>query len=237
MCLYIKILENKLDKEYYVYLCFVDNVLRYVGKGTGDRFKHCNSGKSTCALLNRDYFNDCKFNIVIYKDGFTEKDALAAEKELIDLHSMTLYNVSNNTDRKQDKPTPAKTTHELNSWLIDKGILRMTTLKQDDGSVVSFTASDKLLYSVIYERFITFKQKGGDYYETNKQIAEMIGMDEKTVSRGLHKLSKCGLFVIKKIKYKNFPKNIYVSVKAPSSILPEITEKQLDIVNNLNYNT
>lgn len=226
-----------MNKEYYVYLCFVDNVLRYVGKGTGDRFKHCNSGKSTCALLNRDYFNDCKFNIVIYKDGLTEKDALAAEKELIDLHSRTLYNVSNNTDRKQDKPTPAKTTHELNSWLIDKGILRMTTLKQDGGSVVSFTASDKLLYSVIYERFITFKQKGGDYYETNKQIAEMIGMDEKTVSRGLHKLSKCGLFVIKKIKYKNFPKNIYVSVKAPSSILPEITEKQLDIVHNLNYNT
>ena len=65
----------------------------------------------------------------------------------------------------------------------------------------------------------------------------MIGMDEKTVSRGLHKLSKCGLFVIKKIKYNNFPKNIYVSVKAPSSILPEITEKQLDIVHNLNYNT
>ena len=55
----------------------MDNVLRYVGKGTGDRFKHCNSGKSTCALLNRDYFNDCKFNIVIYKDGLTEKDALA----------------------------------------------------------------------------------------------------------------------------------------------------------------
>ena len=226
-----------MNKEYYVYLCFVDNVLRYVGKGTGDIFKHCNSGKSTCALLNRDYFNGCKFNIVIYKDGLAEKDALAVEKELIDLHSMTLYNVFNNTDRKQDKPTPVKTTHELNSWLIDKSILRMTTLRQDDGAIVSFTASDKLLYSVIYERFIAFKQKGGYYYETNKQIAEMIGMDEKTVSRGLHKLSKCGLFVIKKIKYKNFPKNIYVSVKAPSSILPEITEKQLDIVNNLNYNT
>ena len=49
----------------------MDNVLRYVGKGTGDRFKHCNSGKSTCALLNRDYFNDCK---VLLEELMKEKD-------------------------------------------------------------------------------------------------------------------------------------------------------------------
>jgi len=45
------------EKIYYIYAAYVDGVLRYIGKGSGDRYKHCTSGRSSCVDLNIDLFN------------------------------------------------------------------------------------------------------------------------------------------------------------------------------------
>ena len=38
----------KEKRSYYVYQALVDGVVKYVGNGKGNRYKHCNSGMSSC---------------------------------------------------------------------------------------------------------------------------------------------------------------------------------------------
>lgn len=92
MYLYILILENKLNKEYYVYLCFVDNVLRYVGKGKKDRYKHCTSGHSHVEQLNLAVAEGLDVYVIIYKKNMCDKEASKLEKFMISKHKGTLYN-------------------------------------------------------------------------------------------------------------------------------------------------
>lgn len=79
--------------KHYVYFCYVDGVLRYIGEGKGDRWKHCNSGKSSCALLNKYHFSDCKIDVVKVHEGLSKEDALLLEREHIRAHKLKLWNM------------------------------------------------------------------------------------------------------------------------------------------------
>lgn len=68
---------------YYVYKCYVDDELRYIGMGKGNRYKHCNSGKSSCSELNRDFHEGKVFRIEKVKEKLTENAASELEMELI----------------------------------------------------------------------------------------------------------------------------------------------------------
>lgn len=85
-------------KDYYVYICFLFDEIVYVGKGTKDRIKHCNSGKSSNVRLNEAFFKHGKDSIRTVKvlEDCTEDQALKIEKHYIDLciqQGITLYNV------------------------------------------------------------------------------------------------------------------------------------------------
>lgn len=81
--------------NHYVYVCYVNNVAKYVGMGKGSRFKHCTSGKSSCAQLNRDFFNEDKMSTVIVEEGLTRDDALLRESFIIsEIGIENLYNIS-----------------------------------------------------------------------------------------------------------------------------------------------
>lgn len=74
--------------KYYVYAAYgLDGELLYVGKGSGERYKHCNSGTSSNKNLNRYYFNngegDCITTKVV-KYFHTDEEALQYEKHLIE---------------------------------------------------------------------------------------------------------------------------------------------------------
>ena len=46
-----------MNTEYYVYGAYgIHGELLYIGYGKGDRYKHCNNGKSSNKGLNRYYF-------------------------------------------------------------------------------------------------------------------------------------------------------------------------------------
>ena len=46
-----------MNKEYYVYGAYgLHGELLYIGKGSGNRYQHCNSGISSNKALNRYYF-------------------------------------------------------------------------------------------------------------------------------------------------------------------------------------
>ena len=75
---------DKLNKShYYVYIVLVDGELRYIGKGSGDRWKHSISGASSVPELNRDHFAGKYIEVRTLGERFTEAMAVEVERDLI----------------------------------------------------------------------------------------------------------------------------------------------------------
>lgn len=68
---------------YYVYVCHVDGVLRYIGMGKGSRFSHCVSGKSSCSQLNKDFHDGKELVVTKVAEKLTRADAQAIETDMI----------------------------------------------------------------------------------------------------------------------------------------------------------
>lgn len=82
-----------MNNEYYVYVCFVDGDVKYIGMGKGDRYKHCTSGTSSCAELNRDFFTGKELRVEIIHHSLTKNEAAYKEAEVIAQYDFTqLYN-------------------------------------------------------------------------------------------------------------------------------------------------
>mgnify|MGYP005864289791 CR=1 FL=1 len=82
----------KPPRGYYVYKCFVDGILRYVGMGKNNRIKHCGSGKSHVIQLNKDFFEGSVITTEKIFENLTEKEAAIKERKLIRENFDTLYN-------------------------------------------------------------------------------------------------------------------------------------------------
>jgi hypothetical protein len=80
-------------KDYYLYVCIVDGTLRYVGKGRNNRWKHCVSGTSSCAYLNRDFFLGKTLEVWV-SEYLPEKIALSTEANLLVSNRLQIYNKS-----------------------------------------------------------------------------------------------------------------------------------------------
>lgn len=73
--------------KYYVYVAYgVEEEVLYVGKGSGERYRHCLFGGSTNPDINRYYFQNGEFgSITVKKVKYfeTDEEALEHEKYLI----------------------------------------------------------------------------------------------------------------------------------------------------------
>lgn len=87
------------EKIYYVYAVFVDNALKYIGKGKGDRYLHTTSGCSHVYGLNESYFKGKLIEVGIIKENLEEREALELETGLIwgfgGAEDIALYNIQN----------------------------------------------------------------------------------------------------------------------------------------------
>jgi hypothetical protein len=82
--------------NYYVYVCYVDDVVRYVGQGRGNRWKHCTSGVSSCGQLNKSFHTEAKMEVLKVFEGLSKEESLQYEQECIDgLGLDNLYNKQN----------------------------------------------------------------------------------------------------------------------------------------------
>lgn len=81
-----KVLNEGLQNIYYVYKCFVGGELKYLGMGKGERYRHCNSGKSSCSELNRDFHAGKCLIVEKFSEGLLRSEAQWLETELIDKH-------------------------------------------------------------------------------------------------------------------------------------------------------
>lgn len=79
-----ELLSDKEQKVYYVYKTFVDGVLKYIGMGKGLRIKHCDSGKSSCSELNRDFHAGKRVTVEKFKENLTKNEAQWEEHYLIE---------------------------------------------------------------------------------------------------------------------------------------------------------
>lgn len=82
---------SKLEKH-YVYACYVDGELKYIGNGVGQRYKHCTSGASHVVELNRDLFAGKKLEVKKTHKNLTKSQAEDIEEELIRVNFDSLYN-------------------------------------------------------------------------------------------------------------------------------------------------
>lgn len=82
-----------MNNDYYVYVCHVDGVVKYVGMGKDERYKHCTSGTSSCAELNRDFFQGKKMEVVVAHNFMSKNEAAYKEAEVIESYPFEqLYN-------------------------------------------------------------------------------------------------------------------------------------------------
>jgi len=116
---------------------------------------------------------------------------------------------------------------------IDYRILGLQYIKDTNGNEKLFSLANRVLYAHLKVRFDFFKSRGEKYYDTNKAISATIGVDEKTVSRGLKFLQDTGLVKVKKEKWRNLPKNVYEDVtdvfnevKPSSTITPSTSQPE-----------
>lgn len=74
--------ESALDYYVYVVLDENDNVI-YVGKGSGDRYKHVISGRSHKKELNSLFIKGEVLKVLLFGDYDSEDESLYVEKQLI----------------------------------------------------------------------------------------------------------------------------------------------------------
>lgn len=79
-------------ERHYVYACYVDDELKYIGHGVGARFKHCTSGRSSCGELNRDFYAGKKIEVKKLHKGLSKAQAEEIEENLIRESFDSLYN-------------------------------------------------------------------------------------------------------------------------------------------------
>ena len=80
-----KSIVEKFSHRSYVYICYLNDQPVYVGKGTGKRYLHCTSGKSSNARLNKAVFeyglDAMSVNFIYY--NLDDWVALGLERDLI----------------------------------------------------------------------------------------------------------------------------------------------------------
>jgi DNA-binding MarR family transcriptional regulator len=94
-----KPLENSYTKPYYVYVCRLNGIPVYVGKGKGPRLLHCISGTSSNQQLNQALFEYGADALSVDKihENLSDEEAMTLERETINSlkeQGFSLFNVA-----------------------------------------------------------------------------------------------------------------------------------------------
>lgn len=84
--------------DWYVYIAKYDDKVVYIGKGKNERYKHLNSGISSCYHANKVHFSGGVIDVSIDSYFDSSEKALAHEKLLIDKMEPTWNVTFSNTE-------------------------------------------------------------------------------------------------------------------------------------------
>lgn len=142
---------EEVSKDFYVYGCYVDGVLKYVGKGKGIRYTHCTSGASTCTHLNRDFFAGRDMQVKKLKEGMTDEDAKELEKLLISIAGEGLYNVAGNSSN----------LGKYSSYTVPRNLLRATGIISKECVFVSLTLAENYYMCIFLINLFIIERRQG----------------------------------------------------------------------------
>ena len=97
-----------MSKNYYVYCAYgVNNEILYIGKGSGNRYQHCNSGISSNKALNRYYFANGEGACIKVRKLHTNlTNSEAIRLETLEIKSLQpLFNIVGVFDSNNSKPS------------------------------------------------------------------------------------------------------------------------------------
>ena len=97
-----------MNKEYYVYCAYgVNNEILYIGKGSGNRYQHCNNGISSNKALNRYYFANGEGACIKVRKLHTNlTNSEASRLETLEIKSLQpLFNIVGVFDSNNSKPS------------------------------------------------------------------------------------------------------------------------------------
>lgn len=190
-------------KEHYVYGCYVDGELKYIGKGKGSRYTHCTSGASTCPSLNKDFFSGRDMQVKKFKENLSDAESKELEKILIEIAGRDLYNVAGNTLQRQG----------LSSYSCPRKLFRANGVIAEDGSIVSFTQAEKMLYIYFLDKLV-YNKKTDYLCVTMDEISKELCLEKKTVLRGISKFLENKILEAFKDKKKTSSPWNYMNINA-----------------------
>ena len=117
-----------MQNQFYVYVCYINDVPAYVGKGKDKRYRHCTSGKSHNQKLNEalSKYGIKSFKVQVEYKNTTQQKAFQLERKLIEYFLLQGYELFNNDAETlwflaheipcrifYDEPIPAWVTEEI----------------------------------------------------------------------------------------------------------------------------
>lgn len=196
----------KINK-YYVYGAYVDGVLKYVGKGYGNRYKHCMSGKSTCEELNAAYRSGCIIDVQLLHGNLSESEAFTKENE--EIEKIGIENLWNKVKgwksvcSIEELPTN-NVSIDFNITLNGK-LLWRKSITGPNGLSVPLSSNDKIILAFMSTLTPPISI-------TNDDIARYTGIEPRTVLRSLAKMYEALIVEKETITYQNLPRNVFLKV-------------------------
>jgi CRP-like cAMP-binding protein len=119
---------------------------------------------------------------------------------------------------------------------IEKSFLSAKQLiRKDDGEIIKLTATHKLVYSVMFDRYSFFQGLNSTYYETQEAIAIRCGIDRKTLIRIINQFSKLGVIRVQHTHHYGYLKRcVYTIVdllntdKYAFDVVVKVTGRSID---------
>ena len=123
-------------QKHYVYGCYVDGELKYIGHGVGNRYKHCLGGTSSCGELNRDFYEGRSLVVKKLYEELTKSEAENIEEDLIRKSFDSLYNKVVKYTPVNSKPNVSKKRDYkilAHTWSLDEEKDYYNTFMQSKG--------------------------------------------------------------------------------------------------------
>lgn len=169
----------------YVYAAYVDGVIKYVGRGKGDRLNHCTSGKSTCAKLNEALALGKSVTVKKLHTEMSEFDASLKEKELIEQYGDELFNIQNGGVVSQE----VLLFKDLGLVTIEKVLFPATVITNKYTNIsIKMSPATKILYM-----YLLTKIEDSPIVISQHQLAASCGISKRTVVDSINVLVNVGI--------------------------------------------
>lgn len=90
--------------------------------------------------------------------------------------------------------------NEVTYIRFEKELLKIKEVRNKSGNAVAFSGNIKILYQYMHDRYLFFKRLNKEFFDDQREIAEAIGVTERTAVSLVNAL--CDIGLVEKTKKK-----------------------------------